>query len=260
MFSDAGVTMTSRESTGLWVQADESIAPRLSDRLAVCAFGLIQWPWLLKSLFGGRRDDKIALLDRLILPHDALPNLGSWKADTHLLRQIVDAVEILRPANVVELGCGASSLVIAKALKLYGGGQLSSYDQHADFVAATRQWLSDYSLTADFHHAPLGDPPAGWPGHWYQLKHLPARIDLIVIDGPPWAIHPFVRGAAETLFDRLSPGGMILLDDAARPGERIVARNWKRRWPKIEFVLDTNGTKGTLIGRCKRAREAELEI
>lgn len=71
------------------------------------------------------------------LADDALPHLGSWKADTGLLHRIVDAIEELRPRVVVELGSGASSLVCARALELNGGGRLVSYDQHAPFVEAT---------------------------------------------------------------------------------------------------------------------------
>lgn len=245
--------MTSREATPLWVQADIGIESRLRDKAMVCLYGAIQWPWLLKSLWGGRLADKQALLDRLQLPHDALPNLGSWKADTLFLTHIVDAIEHLRPDMVVELGCGASSLVIGRALQLHGGGRLISYDQHADFVTATDAWLGGNGIDADIRHAPLGTPPTGWPGHWYQLQDVPAAIDLLVIDGPPWAIHPFVRGGAEALFSRLSENAMILLDDAARPGERVVARRWRRNWLNIRFQFDPRGAKGTLIGQ-KRTR------
>jgi hypothetical protein len=69
-----------------------------------------------------------------------------------------------------------------------------------------------------------------------------------VIDGPPWTIHPYVRGAAESLFDRIAPGGVVMLDDGARPGERVVAARWRRRWPNFDFRLENSGTKGTLIG------------
>jgi predicted O-methyltransferase YrrM len=247
--------MTSREATGLWLQSDDAISLSLSDKAMVCLFGAIQWPWLLRSLFGGRRSEKRALLERLGLAHDALPNLGSWKADSIFLAHIVDAIERQRPAHVVELGCGASSLVIGKALQLNGGGRLFSFDQHKDFVAATGAWLAEHGVEADVLHAPLERPPLDWPGHWYRLDHVPPTIDLLVIDGPPWALHPFVRGAAEILFDRIVPGGTILLDDAARPGERIVAGRWRERWREIDFQLDSRGTKGTLIGR-KRGHDA----
>ena len=240
--------MTSKYATGLLPRAQERLSRSLADSLHVLAFGAIGWPWLLRSLSGGERREKRRLLARLGLPGNALPNLGSWKADTALLHRIVDSIERLRPRTVVELGAGASTLVAAKALALNGGGRLVSFDQHADFVEATGAWLAEHGLSADLRHAELAPAPGGWPGLWYELHHLPQRIDLLVIDGPPWTIHPFVRGAAETLFDRIPVGGMVLLDDAARPGERIVARRWRKRWPRFRFQLDRSGTKGTLIG------------
>ncbi len=242
--------MTSRETTHFLARPDiyDALPRPARERLEVIAFGAIQWPWLLRSLWGGRKSEKAALLRRLDLADDALPHLGSWKADTRFLIHIVDAIERLRPAVVVELGCGASSLVIAKALSMFGGGRLVSYDQHQEFVTATAHWLASQGVSADLRHVPLGPPPGDWPGLWYQLSDLPADIGLLVIDGPPWALHPLVRGAAEALFPRLAGGATILLDDAARPGERLVARRWQQRWPQIDFTLDRSGTKGTLVG------------
>jgi len=248
--------VTSRELTGILSLGDADASAsrrRPSDALGDWAwrigFGAISWPWLLASLSGGRKADKRALLDELGLPHDALPHLGSWKADVGFLRHIVREIAELRPAHVVELGAGASTLIAARALALHGGGRLTSFDQHDGFVQATRNWLADHGLTADLRHAPLAVEREDWPGRWYDIDSLPERIDLLIIDGPPWAVHPMVRGAADSLFSRLSPGAVVLLDDAARPGERLVARRWRKRWPHIEFRLRHDGTKGTLVGR-----------
>lgn len=246
--------MTSRELTGFLPLddrhgTDAQWSRRLSDMAWRIGFGAIGWPWLLASLSGGRKADKRALLDDLGLAHDALPHLGSWKADVGFLRHIVREIARLRPAHVVELGAGASSLVAARALQLHGGGQLHSFDQHGGFVDATRQWLSDHDLSVDIRHAPLTQDSSDWPGRWYALDGVPEQIDLIIIDGPPWSVHPLVRGAADSLFARLSPRGVVLLDDAARPGERLVARRWRKRWPHIDFRLVKDGTKGTLVGR-----------
>lgn len=223
-------------------------AGRLRNRLVVIVFALIQWPWLLRSLWGGHHADKVALLDRLRLPLDALPHLGSWKADTALLAFVAGQIERSRPMLVVEFGTGASTLVIARALSLAGGGRHIAFDQDADFVEATRRWLAEHGHTADLRHAALGTS-SGWPGLWYDHGDLPHGIDLLVIDGPPWTIHPLTRGAAECLFDRIAPGGIIVLDDAARPGERLVARRWRRNWPNFSFEYDAGGSKGTLVGR-----------
>ncbi|HEX7783247.1 MAG TPA: class I SAM-dependent methyltransferase [Sphingobium sp.] len=244
--------MTSRELTGLLSlderRPDRPLGEQISDFAWRMAFGAIGWPWLLRSLWGGRKADKRALMDRLELAHDALPHLGSWKADTGFLRHIVTQVERLRPGVVVELGAGASTLVTAKALSMNGGGRLISFDQHKGFVDATRHWLADSALSVDIRHAPLEARIEGWPGRWYDIDNLPDRIDMIIIDGPPWSVHPLVRGAADCLFSRLAPGGVILLDDAARPGERLVARRWRKHWPDIDFRLASDGTKGTLVG------------
>lgn len=92
-----------------------------------------------------------------------------------------------------------------RALQLHGGGRLTSFDQHGGFVDATRQWLADHALDVDIRHAPLNHESADWPGRWYALNDVPDRIDLLIIDGPPWSVHPLVRGAADSLFARLSP-------------------------------------------------------
>jgi predicted O-methyltransferase YrrM len=245
--------MTSREITQLLPLADDGIWPEdvqrsASDVWHVMLYGVIGWPWLVRSLSGGTLEAKQALLKRLDLAPDALPHLGSWKADTGFLHLLVDTIEAKRPQNVVELGAGASSLVVARALQRNGGGKLVSCDQHAGFVASTRQWLHDNGVDADLRATPFKPSPNGWPGVWYDHGHLPPEIDLLIVDGPPWAIHPYVRGAADSLFDRLPVGGTVLLDDAARPGERVVARKWRKRWPNFEFRLIQVGTKGTLVG------------
>lgn len=241
--------MTTRDPTALLPLHDIGLDLSFSDRAMVLAYGALQWPWLLRSLHGGRKAEKVALLDHLDLPSDALPNLGSWKADTNFLWHIVNAIEEMRPAQVVELGCGASTFVIARALQKCGGGRVVSYDQHGEFAAVTQSWVRESGIPVDIRHAPLGPSPAGWPGHWYQLNDVPAEIDLLVVDGPPWAIHPHVRGAAASLFPRIRPGGRVLLDDAARPGERMVARRWRREHHNMRFHFDSRGAKGTLIGR-----------
>jgi predicted O-methyltransferase YrrM len=246
--------MTSRETTRLLPLPVEDRVVGGNGRSArdwatQLAFGAITWPWLLRSLRGGSKAAKRKLLDRLDLPHDALPNLGSWKADTGLLTLVSDHILTEKPRTVVEFGTGASTLIIAQALKMGGGGTFTSFEQHPEFVQATREWLATYGLEADLRAVPLRPSPGGWPGLWYDHGELPDRIDFMLIDGPPWTIHPFTRGAAGTLFDRISPGGVVMLDDAARPGERVVARRWRKQWPDFDFRLLKSGTKGTLVGK-----------
>ena len=245
--------MTGREPTSYLPRetspADGFTSKSFSDLAHVMFFGAVGWPWLLKSLYGGPARARRALEERLGLPLCALPALGSWKADAGFLHLILDTMAARRPRTVVELGAGASTIVIGKALALAGGGRHVAYDQHAEFIDKLGVWLADLGLAAELRHAPLARRSAYWPGWWYKLDEPPAEIDLLVVDGPPWAVHPFVRGGAECLFARISPGGVVLLDDAARPGERVVARGWRARWPEFTFERVAAGSKGALIGR-----------
>lgn len=214
----------------------------------VALFGAIGWPWLLRSLSGGGAEARADLLALLDLPDDALPaTLGGWRGDAIFLGHLARIVLADRPQTVVELGGGTTTLVVARALRLNGGGTLLSIDGDHGFADATRQLLAAQALTAEVRAVPLATPPGGWPGQWYDHGPLPAAIDLLIVDGPPWALHPLVRGAAASLFDRIAPGGRIVLDDAARPGERIVARRWARDWPGFDWQR-LGGPAGTLIG------------
>jgi predicted O-methyltransferase YrrM len=248
--------MTTKFATG-YLPRSEALPPEftrksLSDWAHVLGFGAIGWPWLLRSLSGGPAEARAALLRRLNLEEAALPHLGSWKADARFLSLIADEILERRPQIVVELGCGATSLVAAKALAANGEGRLFGFDQYKDYIASVREWLSSQGLEAELAAAPLTRRSADWPGRWYDIANAPDRIDLLIIDGPHWAVHPFVRGAADRLFPRIPVGGAVLLDDAARPGERVVAARWRRRWPGFAFTRERSGTKGTLVGRRVR--------
>lgn len=248
--------MTSRDGTGWAGRADEASAKpprRLKDRLVLGAFYVLNGPFLAKSLYGGSKKNKEKLLRRLGLPLDALPHTGSWKADVGLLTFLTDHILAHKPKVVVEFSAGASTLIIAKALQVAGveNPTFISFEQHQDFCDKTAAWVRDFRLACDIRRAPLGVSPGGWPGLWYQHDALPEGIELMLIDGPHWAIHPFTRGAAETSFDRIAPGGTVMLDDAARPGERIVARRWRKKWPDFTFELLHPGSKGTLVGLRK---------
>src|SRR3712207_5661364 len=89
--------MTTRDATSLLPRiGDTEVIGKAgrspADWAALLAFGAVQWPWLLNSLRGGTTDAKQALLARLDLPEDALPNLGAWKADAGLLTLVADHI------------------------------------------------------------------------------------------------------------------------------------------------------------------------
>jgi predicted O-methyltransferase YrrM len=227
-------------------RAAASDARAWSDAALMILFGGIGWPWLLRSLGSGDPRARAELTAITGLEDAAFGALGSWRADADLLLLLAELVRDARPATVVEVGGGISTLVIAQMLSRSGGGRLLSIDGDARFAAETRRKLSSYGLSAEVRAVPLVRPRQG-VGRWYDHGPLPDAIDLLVVDGPPWFLHPMGRGNADVLFARIVPGGSVVLDDAARPGERLVAARWSSGWPEFDWRFVAN-TAGTLIG------------
>lgn len=165
-----------------------------------------------------------------------LPYTPKWSAAADFLVLVVEQVRQARPRCIVECGSGLSTVVLAQACALNGMGQVFSLENGAEFAAATRAECERRHLPATVLHAPFQDHAlAGevWP--WYALDGLPQQgIDLLIIDGPPGFIRPHARyPALPLLWPRLAPGGVILLDDAARPDEQAVVIRWQAEFPDL---------------------------
>lgn len=188
-------------------------------------------------------------LDKLVGPSFELPPMrgpvispdAAWRIYRHVLAE--------RPEVVVEFGSGVSTLLLSHALERNGSGRVVSLDHEARFAAETRELIERHGLghRAEVFHAPLRDVHAneGPCSTFYDPAPLEGieRVGLVLVDGPPRGVHPEVRHLALPLMaSKLKPGGMLLLDDAARPGERSVLERWREAFPGFTFEelpLDT---------------------
>lgn len=190
------------------------------------------------------------LADLLRIPMSELPPTGNCAGSPDFLLLIARAVLAERPEVIVEFGPGVSTFVIAKCLEMNGTGRLISFDHSPAFAELTRRQLERRRLSADIRVVPLRPCNSlSHPGVWYHASDLPDDIDLIIVDGPPASLHPETRGGAgPATFGKLRKGGIVLLDDACRPGERKIVSHWRREYPELEFTyIDT--MKGTVVGR-----------
>ena len=135
-----------------------------------------------------------------------------------------------RRRTVVECGSGVSTVVVARLLRQLGApASVTSLEHDADWAELVTELLHREGLDhiGSVRHAPLeGDPP------WYAgsaVDRLPTGIDLLVVDGPP----AFAPGeglrrapAMSRLEERMTPDATVYLDDAQRPGEQAVVRDW----------------------------------
>jgi predicted O-methyltransferase YrrM len=156
---------------------------------------------------------------------------------------------------VVECGSGVSTIVLARALRA-AGGHVYSLEHDGRWAELVRSLLAREGLPdwASVIHAPLRPHPLAPRGtEWYAedaVAELPAvGIDLLLVDGPP-AGEPEVERrrypALPALLSRLDPGALVVLDDAARPGETWVLDAWER---ESDYAFDRDGPGGIAIGR-----------
>lgn len=201
--------------------------------------------------------DLHSLAALLQMPVRHIPPTGNCAGSSDFLLLIARTILSERPAVIVEFGSGVSSFVIARCLQISGAGRFISFDHSPSFAEITRFQLERRLLHADIRVVPLrsaeGDQHHGL---WYDADELPESIDLIIVDGPPASLHPETRGGAgPATFARLREGGMVMLDDACRPGERKIVSRWRRDYPQIDFIL-FNTMKGTVVGRKGRPAQA----
>jgi len=178
---------------------------------------------------------------RLKLSGD-IPITRGWAASPDFLVHVFDTIAENKPKVVVEASSGSSTVVIARALELNGRGHVYSLESNPIWAEETRRQLAknDLGRWGTVLDAPLLKQKAeSEEVIWYDATKIPkeiARIDLLVIDGPPIDTAPLARYPALPLMQPLlGPGSRIILDDAGRTPEQVAVKRWKERAPSAEF-------------------------
>jgi predicted O-methyltransferase YrrM len=179
-----------------------------------------------------------------------LPASRGWAASPDFLLALSHITQNVRPKLAVELGSGTSTLVLAKS----GAKKIISLDHSLDFGAQTQEMLESHRVGGvEIRINELETYPEGY--RWYahsSLKGL-AKIDLLVIDGPPSSTNPDARYPALThLIPLLSAKATIVLDDADRDEEKKLAEEIAAALPghSLTFIRHEKGT--AVIAPLKR--------
>lgn len=192
-----------------------------------------------------------ALTRRLGLADDAVPMGGDWYTAEDVLIMLADQIAGRQPQSLVGLGAGLSTVIMACAAARSGGGAVRVLEHDPQVIEITRQRLARVGADAMLIEAELTDHGDG--ALWYArsaLAVLPDRIDLLFIDGPPMFAGRTPRyPAAEHLFGRMAPDGLIVLDDAQRAKEKKTLRHWARDVP--EFTQTKTRGGAVLLTRAK---------
>ena len=173
-----------------------------------------------------------------------LPPSRGWAASPDFLLTLAHVTKKVRPRLTVELGSGISTLVLAKS----GAKKIISLDHSVEFGTQTRDMLLSHGVRGvDIRIHELETYSRGYK--WYAkatLKGL-AKIDLLVIDGPPSSTNPDARyPALEHLVPLLSPKATVILDDVYRDEERKLADAIAKALPSHVMTILSH-EKGTAV-------------
>jgi predicted O-methyltransferase YrrM len=172
------------------------------------------------------------------------------------LAAICNEIALSERREIVELGAGVSTIVLARLLS-ERGGRLHSVEHDeawAGWVASQleREGLSDRVRLVP---ARLGPDPAHGDSPWYDraaLEELPSEIGLLLVDGPPSDQPDTERArypALPALAGRLAAGAAIVLDDATRPGEQTILESWTN---EFGIAFERSELARIAIGRLGR--------
>lgn len=197
-----------------------------------------------RSLQDYRQTEAFIQLNSLLNFTAPIPATRGWAGSPDLLLTIAHTVKSKKPALVVELGSGVSTLVSAKS----GAKKVISFDGSQEYAGKTRELLAAHKVRGvEVRYSPLAPFKEGAP--WYSpdsFKDI-KKIDVLIIDGPQGGEHTFARyPALEVLLSKLSPKAIIILDDVKREGERKLAEDFAAALPKHTLTI-LEHEKGTAI-------------
>ena len=190
-----------------------------------------------------RQSEFYSQLIRLLDLSAPIPSTRSWAASPDVLLTLLEQAQNSKPARILDLGSGMSTLVLAKSAP---DARIFSIDNSEEWAGKTAQLLQSHAVTnVDLRVAPLTPHSSGVD--WYELSKFGdiSNIDLLFIDGPPGsknpkARHPVILECAA----KLNPRAVVVIDDAGRDGEKDLALEFAKVLPNhtLEFLPHEKGT------------------
>ncbi|MFH5824246.1 O-methyltransferase [Georgenia sp. AZ-5] len=167
-----------------------------------------------------------------------MPTTGGFAVDARSLLHLIATVEEYRPAKVLELGSGTSTIWLGHILKEYDA-RLISVDHDEKYFGLTRAEVERHHLedTVELRYAPLTQIVVrGEEYGWYDPSQLAdlEGVGLVIVDGPPAETSRHVRyPALDLVRGHLVNGALVLLHDADRQPEQEIVARWMSEDPGL---------------------------
>ena len=149
----------------------------------------------------------------------------SWCARGEFLADCVNQAVTSR-GPILECGSGLSTILIG-AIAKKRKQQHFALEHMPQWANRVQKYLDRYRLkSVTLCSTPLTDYGEF---DWYDTRRdsMPDSFNLVICDGPPGGTRGGRYGLLPVMKDRLTPGCIILLDDALREEELAIARRWQ---------------------------------
>lgn len=179
---------------------------------------------------------------------------GDWPIEEKFARYLIQKIKSKRPVNVVELGSGTSTLIIAKTLEKLGYKySLVSFDSDKEFLEQTKKLMLAENIYDEMKVKLVFSPIKNLAINnnlyrWYDLKDFEFdfdKIDLLFVDGPVGNLCKNARyPAVEIMKKYLKEGSVLILHDAKRIDEKEIVKMWKKENNKIKNIYSVETDRG----------------
>lgn len=172
-----------------------------------------------------------------------------FAADHGYLQEVVRHAAAT-PGPILECGCGLTTLLLG-VIADRGGRQVWCLEHFPKWHLRVSRMLEPCRINSvHLLLAPLRDFGSY---SWYDIPRagLPGRYSLVVCDGPPGRTPGGRYGLFPQMKDCLDPDTVILLDDAAREGDREVLERWVAEFG-VHFSLQKTSKDGLAVVQLPR--------
>lgn len=210
--------------------------------------------------------ESLLAIYRLLPNMRFLPETRGWAGSPDFLKKIAEVILKEKPRFVLELGGGASSIVLGASLKENKFGFAISLDHENSYLEQTRGnlALNEIGESIDITYSPLKDYQlydTNWKWYDYNFSSLHSKIDILIIDGPPGKTQKLARfPAVPLLMKYFNEKVILLLDDANRADEKVIVDKWIELLELHDFSVLTSNyhhfEKGLVLMEITRVSNA----
>jgi predicted O-methyltransferase YrrM len=191
---------------------------------------------LLDQQWKFKQEEALLNIFSVLRPQILLPSMTDHAVAPDLAVIIIDKLQRKDIQFIVELGSGASSILVGLYLKQRGYGRLVSLEHDKVYADKIKQDVQRHEVQdfVEIRYASLLPVSISNVTYsWYDplaLEDLHS-IDLLFVDGPPKTVSKFARyPAIPLLVKRLDKEAIVLLDDSKRDDERKIAKRWEQEF------------------------------